>query len=185
MSLDDLTDPATFDRFYRELIRDVLRWVIRLGGPLLDAEAVAQDAFVVAHKRAASFEGGTARGWMYGITRRVVANARRRAKLRQFVGLHTLPSLPDPGPTTDERVAALARRRRVQVLLEQLSDKHREALVLVDLEEHTAVDAATMIGVSVGTLYSRLFYARKAFTALAGPQAEALSGGVAALRGKA
>ncbi|MEZ4320602.1 MAG: RNA polymerase sigma factor [Myxococcota bacterium] len=184
MRVDDLTDPVVFDRFYRALLRDVLAWVIRLGGPLLDPEAVTQDAFVMAHRRASTFRGGSERAWMYGITRRVVANARRRAKLRQFIGLHTLAPLPDPGPTTDERVARLARRRRVQQLLEQLSDKHREALVLVDLEGHSAVEAAAMMGVAVNTVYSRLFYARKAFSALAGPEGAALGGGIAALRGE-
>lgn len=159
----DLANASTFDAFYRTHARDVLRWVIRLGGALLDAEDTTHDVFSVAFRKAHTFTGGSESAWLYGITRRVVANARRRARIRYAIGLHTLPPLPSPGPATDARVERLAQRRLVQAALDTLSDKHREALVLVDLEELTAVEAAQRIGVSVNTLYSRLHYGRKAF----------------------
>ncbi|MCB9675794.1 MAG: RNA polymerase sigma factor [Alphaproteobacteria bacterium] len=165
----DLADDAVFDRFYRENVRTVLRWVIRLGGPLLDAEDVTQDVFGVAYRKAHTFREGSPTAWLYGITRRVVANARRRARFRQFVGLHLLPGIPSPGPTMDARLEKLGRRRIVQTALDALGEKHREAIVLVDLEERTAVEAAAMIGVSVGTLYSRLHHARKAFAVALAP----------------
>ncbi len=162
-TLPDLTDPQQFDRFYRSNASDVLRWVIRLGGTLLDAEDVTHDVFSVAWKRRAQLTHGEPRAWLYGITRNVVANKRRRARLRRFVGLHSIAPVPDPRPGADERVEALFRRRLVQEALETLSDKHREAVVLFDLEELSAVEAAAMIGVSVGTVYSRLHHGRKRF----------------------
>lgn len=161
----DLADPAAFERFYRAEAPTVLRWVIRLGGPLLDAEDVTHDVFQVVWKRRAQLTHGEPRAWLYGITRNVVANKRRRARLRQFVGLQTLPPVPDPGPGLDARMEALRRRRWIQDALETLSEKHREAIVLVDLEEYSAVEAAALMGVSVGTVYSRLHHGRKRFSA--------------------
>jgi len=73
-------EPDAVDRFYRDHASAVLGWVIRLGGPRIDAEDVAHQVFEVALKRLPSFRGDSAvRTWLYGVTRRVVANARRRA----------------------------------------------------------------------------------------------------------
>jgi len=172
--------PGALDQFYRRHSGRVLRWVIRLGGPYLDAEDVAQDVFMVAFKRIASFDRsrGTEEGWLFGVTRRVVANARRRSMLRRFIGLDTLAPMPDPGPGTDAVVESLWRRRQVQVALEQLDSRKREVLVLMDLEEYTAPETAAMLGIAVGTVYSRLHHARKAFKAALEPSAADLRGSI-------
>jgi len=55
----------------------------------------------------------------------------------------------------------------VQELLEHLPAAQREALILCDLEERTAAEAAELVGVSVGTIKSRLRLGRKRFRRLA------------------
>ena len=158
-------DRHALDRFYRDHARRVLNWTTRLGGPYIDPEDVAHDVFAAALQRIDRFDParGTPSGWLYGITRRVVANARRRGALRRMVGLDDVREPPHPGPGVDEQVAAQWRRRKVVAALDRLSWKHREVIVLMDLEERTAPEAAAMIGCSVGTVYSRLHYARKQF----------------------
>ena len=74
------------------------------------------------------------------------------------------------GVLEDAQLEVLRRRRIVQDALETLNAAHREAIVLVDLEERTAVEVAAMLGVAVGTLYSRLHHARKAFAAALEPR---------------
>lgn len=144
---------------------DVLRWVIRLGGPDLDAEDVAHEVFVVALRTGRRFRGDArVRSWLFGITRRVVANARRRAAFRRFVGLEPWDT-PDPGPGLEGELADRALRRRVQVCLETMSTAQREVLVLADLEGHTAPEVAELLDIPAGTVYSRLHAARKAFAA--------------------
>lgn len=157
--------PLEVEAFYREYASTVLRWVIRLGGPSLDAEDVAHDVFTVALRKIASYRSssGTPSAWLYGITRRVVANARRRARFRRFIGLDTLPAIEHPGPGVDSQLDQIKRRRLVQEVLDGLSDAHREVLVLVDLENRTAPEVAEMVGISVGTVYSRVHHARKHF----------------------
>jgi len=153
------------DQFYREHARKVLNWTTRLGGRAIDPEDVAQDVFAVALQRVDRYDpgSGSTSAWLYGITRRVVANARRRGALRRMIGLDAIREPPHPGPGVDEQVAAAWRRQKVVAALERLSWKHREVIVLMDLEERTAPEAAELIGCSVGTAYSRLHYARKQF----------------------
>lgn len=156
--------PAQVDRMYREHARMVLAWVIRLGGPSLEAEDVAQDVFAVAVRRLPSFRGDCAVStWLFGITRNVVSNARRRARLRQFFRLDDVPEPPDRRALPDERVELLRRRRLVQQALDTLPAHHREVLVLADFEWRTAPEVSEMLGVAVGTVYSRLHHGRKRF----------------------
>jgi RNA polymerase sigma-70 factor, ECF subfamily len=159
-------EPDAVDRFYREHAQSVLGWVIRLGGPRIDAEDVAHQVFEVALKRLPSFRGDSAvRTWLYGVTRRVVANARRRAAFWSFVSLDGAFARADPGESPEVTSHRSQQRRIVQEALEDLTFTGREVVVLVDLEERAATEVAVMLGVPVGTIYSRLHHARRAFAA--------------------
>ncbi len=181
----DPRDPTQVEAFWRAHAPQVLRWVIRLGGPSLDAEDVAQDVLVTALRKIDSFRGDSAiRTWLYGVTRRVVANARRRAAFRRFVGLADIPEPPDLRDLSDMEVDRLRKRRAVQRALERLKFRQREVLVLADLEGRTAPEVAEMLKIPTGTVYSRLHHARKVMaTALkaegivAPPKLVAIDGG--------
>jgi len=158
--------PWAVEQLYRDHARRVLGWCIRLGGPNLDAEDLAQQVFETAMKTAPRFRGQAALStWLFGITRNTIRNARRRAALRRFVGLESIPEPPDHGPDTEGRAAQNQRRRAVQAALEDLKAPQREVLVLADLEGHTAPEVAALLGIPAGTVYSRLHHARKAFAA--------------------
>ena len=64
----------------------------------------------------------------------------------------------------DEHVDQMRRRQQVQVALQRLNQRQREVLVLTDLEGRSAPEVSEMIGVPVGTVYSRLHHARRAFS---------------------
>lgn len=169
--IDALRDgsPIAVDRLYRAHARQVLAWVIRLGGPHLDAEDVAQDVFAVALRSASSFRGASSPStWLFGITRNVVRNARRRAAFRRFFGLESGPEPVDPGPGPDEALVRLRRRRQVQAALDRLSEDHREVIVLCEIEGRTAGEAASILGVPEGTVYSRLHHAKRKFATALG-----------------
>lgn len=150
-------------QLYADHAAAVLGWVIRLGGPGLDAEDIAQEVFIVALRAAPRFRGeAQVSTWLFGITRRVLANARRRAALRRFVGLGQI-SEPASAERTDEAAIRREQRAAIQRALERLRSRQREVLVLVDLEERSAPEVAGMLQVPVGTVYSRLHAARRAF----------------------
>lgn len=157
-------EPGALDLFYRTYAEQVLSWAIRLGGPYVDAEDIAQDVFTVALRKISSFRGeARVSTWLYAITRNLISNARRKAMIRRWVGLDTVPELPSTNYLPEEEVIQLRRRRKVQLALERLSAKPREVLVLMDLEGRTAPEVSDMLGVPTGTVYSRLHYARKTF----------------------
>ncbi len=156
-------EPRAVDRFYREHAASVLGWVIRLGGARLDAEDVSHQVFEVALNRLPSFRGeSTERTWLYGITRRVVANARRKSAFWSFVGLESMFAR-DPGPSPEHSTGLVGQRRRVQAALDTLPFAQREVVVLLEIEERSAPEVAEMLGIPVGTVYSRSHHARKAF----------------------
>ncbi len=160
-------DPDATARFYEAFLGDVLGWCRRLGGGLLDPEDAAHDVFVVALARIDSFQGrSTMRTWMFGVTRRVLANHRRRARTRQLRERLTPRGViwgKDPGPNPAQATEAAQRQRQVHRCLDSLSRKHREVLVLCSLEGRTGREAAELLGVPEATVYSRLHYARAAF----------------------
>lgn len=158
-------EPWALEQFYRQHARKVLGWAIRLGGKRLDPEDIAQDVFAIAFRRMHTFRSeSSVSTWLYGITRNVIQNARRRATVRRWVGLDDVPEIEEerePGP--DALLDARRRRRVVQEALETMSPRYREVLVLCDLEGRSAPEAGEMLGVPAGTVYSRLHYARKSF----------------------
>lgn len=158
-------EPWALEAFYAEHARQVLGWAIRLGGPRLDPEDIAQDVFAIAFRRMHTFRADSSPStWLYGITRNVIANARRRARIRRWVGLEDVPELEDlraRGP--DAQVDRRRRRQVVQEALEALAPRYREVLVLCDLEGRSAPEAGEILEIPAGTVYSRLHYARKAF----------------------
>jgi len=159
-------EPWAVDALYREHAEMVLAWCIRLGGPQIDAEDTAHEVFIVALRRLSGLRGeATLSTWLYAITRRVVANARRRAAFRRFLGMESAPEPRSPAPLADEEIELLRQRRQVQHALEHLSVAHREVVVLADMDERPAPEVAEILEIPVGTVYSRLHAARRAFAA--------------------
>jgi RNA polymerase sigma-70 factor (ECF subfamily) len=57
-------------------------------------------------------------------------------------------------------------RKRIDQALGQLSEEHRNVLVLHEFEEMEYKEVATAMGCSIGTVMSRLFYARRKMAVL-------------------
>ncbi|MED5374235.1 MAG: sigma-70 family RNA polymerase sigma factor [Myxococcota bacterium] len=156
-------EPHAVAAFYREHAPRVLGWCIRMGGPHIDAEDAAHTVFETALGKLEGYRGDAQLStWLYSITRRVLANLRRRARLRRFIGLDRVPE-PDSGEDLHGDLARLRERRAVQHTLERLPDASREVLVLCDLEERSAPEVAELLGIPTGTVYSRLHKARRLF----------------------
>ncbi len=156
-------EPQAVGAFYREHARLVLGWCIRLGGPGLDHEDLAHSVFEAALKRLPSYRGESSIStWLYGITRRVLANQRRRAAFRRVLGMSQIPE-PRSAISTEAEAARIRRRRAIQHALERLNEAQRELIVLCDLEGRTAPEVAAMLGIPAGTVYSRQHKARRLF----------------------
>lgn len=156
-------EPQAVAAFYREHAPQVLGWAIRLGGPDLDPEDAAQEIFETALRKLPDFRGDSKLStWLFGVARRVLANARRKAALRRFVGLSQIPE-PGSHRGPEHEVQRLQQRRAIQHALQRLSSRQREVLVLADLEGRSAPEVSELLSIPPGTVYSRLHAARRAF----------------------
>lgn len=161
-------NPLHADTLFHTYGPQVLGWCIRLGGPDVDPEDAAQQVFETALRRIDDFRGDCAPStWLFGITRRVLANLRRRGVVRRWLRLDGGREEDDieaaSEAATDEELDRLRLRRAVVLALEALGREHREVLVLAEIEERPAAEVAEMLGIPIGTVYSRTHAARKAF----------------------
>jgi RNA polymerase sigma-70 factor (ECF subfamily) len=79
------TRSSTFDDIYRTHFEDVRRWIRALGGPEAEREDLAQDVFLIVHRRLPDFDGQNIGGWLYQITRHRVRDFRRLRWFRLFL----------------------------------------------------------------------------------------------------
>jgi RNA polymerase sigma-70 factor (ECF subfamily) len=138
----------------------VLRLVRRLGVRTSDVDDVAQEVFVIVHRRLADLQAGVpVRSWLFGIARRVVANYRRQLHRRQEL---PSPQLEDVAVACDQvnQLQSSRDRARLEFVLGRLDSEKREVFVLFELEGMDMKDVADMIGCPLNTAYSRLYAAR-------------------------
>jgi RNA polymerase sigma-70 factor (ECF subfamily) len=161
--------PLTFDDVYDAHIHQVWRGARRLGVPEASLEDVAQDAFVVVHRRLADYDGrAPLASWIYGIVVRVARDHRRRfvrkaAPCTPFDEAN--PSSTSAGETGAPHRAAERSEsvRLLYALLDELDQEKREVLVLAQLEEMTLSEISEVLALNVNTVGARLRAARRAF----------------------
>ncbi len=157
-------DRLAFGNLVRTYRPGVVNVVYRMCGDAALAEDAAQDTFVRAWEHLNSFRprsdspGASFRNWLYRIaTNCAVSELRRR---RPTVNIDDL-ALPDDrrGP---ERRAELAERVEVvrQAVL-ALPEASRSALILREYEGLSYRDIAETLEIPIGTVMSRLAYARR------------------------
>lgn len=156
-------DPGARDRVVEVWLPVVVAWCARLGGPRVDAEDAAHDVFLVALPRLDRvYDAKRFPAWLFGVTRRVLARHRRRAFVRRWIPGLTVDA-PDPRDGPARLFAVSETGRRVQALLEEMSDVDREVLVLAILEDRPDAEVASLLDIPLGTVKGRLHRARERF----------------------
>jgi RNA polymerase sigma-70 factor (ECF subfamily) len=155
--------PLEFRELYDTHFAFVWRTARRLGvhDALLD-DAV-QDVFVVIHRRLEAFEGRSPlRSWIFGITRRVAKDYRRRAA-RKDRGKVATDRLTASGPGPAQQAERSEAMSLLYEMLAGLDEAKREVFILAEIEEMTVPEIAAALDTNVNTIYSRLRAARAAF----------------------
>ena len=161
-------DQAAFGRLIELHQRVVYRTVLAALGRHEDAEDAAQEAFIQAWRRLDGFRGEAAfRTWLLTIAWRKALD-RRRARLLWWKRAAPAPeneefvadlAAGDPDP---ERAAlACDEARRVRRLIQSLSPRLRDTLLLAVSGEHSYDDIAAILGAPVGTVKWRVSQARR------------------------
>lgn len=145
----------------------VLRWCSFMGGSKIDPEDAAQQVFVVVWRKLDTLRDPQRfPSWLFGITRRVLADQRRSAWTRRWLPGVT-PDRIDSQPSPERSAVQSELSARVSDALDRLTPKHRELLILCDLQGHTMLEAADIVGIGLNTAKSRLIRARLRFGEIA------------------
>ncbi len=154
---------------FRELVARhfdfVWRSLRRLGVRAADVDDAAQEVFVVAARRLDDIAADRERPFLFGTAARVASTRRRAARRRP----EELAGAADEHPHLDldpEALAELAQARPLlQEILDTMSAEFRVVFVLAELEELSVREIASLVGVPLGTVSSRLRTAREKFRA--------------------
>lgn len=136
-----------------------------------DTEDLLQEVFIKAHSALPKFKGKSSfYTWVYRIAVNRSINFLKKRKRRSALSLNDI----DSGIERDEVYVEISRKNtpfrdarlneiqeKLNAAIQRLSDKHRTVVVMHDIEGISHDQIAEIIGVSSGTVRSRLFYARK------------------------
>lgn len=166
---------AGFEGPFRDLYeayRDrVYSTCYRITGNATDALDAAQETFALVHRRIGGFRRESRlSSWIYRIAVNASIDLKRRAASRPWTSLEALRADPDQGldPEDDalpEPSRALGRgelARDVHAAIGRLSDKLRVVVVLRYLQEQSYEEVSETLGISLGTVKSRLSRAHEA-----------------------
>jgi RNA polymerase sigma-70 factor (ECF subfamily) len=159
-----LDDPATFGVIFDRHGATLFRFLARRVDPA-EADGLLGEVFRIAFERRTSFDPTreSARPWLYGIAANVLAK-HRRAEFRRLRAMGrmaaNLASTLDVAEQAVGDVEARARWARVADALAELPESERQALLLFCWEEMSYDEIATLLGVPVGTVRSRIHRSR-------------------------
>ena len=135
--------------------------IYRMCGDTQVAEDAAQETFIRAWLHLASYRPQTSlRNWLYRIAVNAATDMLRKEKRILPNALEDLP-LSDPQPGPEALVSQEERATLVQKAVLSLPDACRAVLVLREYEELSYHEIADALDIPVGTVMSRLNYARK------------------------
>ena len=158
---------AAFNELVARYQDHVFAVAFRIVGEREAAADAAQEAFLAAYRNLARLRGDSFRGWLTRIAMNAATDVHRHRKRR--------PSEPYPewedeawqpaaGPEDNPEVRAVAagRDRLLAAALGRIGPDQRTAILLFDVEGYDYAEIATMTGVSLGTVKSRIHRGRLA-----------------------
>jgi RNA polymerase sigma-70 factor (ECF subfamily) len=140
-----------------------------------DAEEVTQDAFIRAHRGLVNFRGDSSFStWLYQIATNLARNRywywwrRKRDKSISFDSPISGESdttfaeiFPAEVETPEDATVTQEFLDRVSAGMEELTQKHREILILRNVQNLAYEEIADILNISVGTVKSRIARARE------------------------
>lgn len=180
MELDDLTlvsrckegDQQAFRLLVKRYERKVFSVAFGMVKDREEALDISQEAFIKVHRYLGDFKGDSSfYTWLYRITRNLAVD-RIRSRRGEHVAFDEKVAqeeaeLGDAGFLstqlgTNPQKSALRRElaEKMSSALQQIPEKHREILVLREVEGMSYEDLSRVLEIPKGTVMSRLFHAR-------------------------
>ena len=154
-------DPEAFERLMEPLEQLVWRVCWHYTGNREAAEDCGQEAMIRIWRNLANYRGECAlESWVYRIAANCCMDWLRKKKRDRSVSMEPMREQgfdpADPSPGTEEQAVAKDERRRLREAIALLPEDQREALILTQLEKIPYEKAAQDLGVSEGTVKSRV-----------------------------
>jgi len=140
-----------------------------------EAVDLSQEAWVKAWQRLIQFQGQASFAtWMTRIVINLCLDHLRKAKRQRAESIEQLDEelggverqMPVVNVNPSEGLERTELRKRIDRAMTQLSYEHRTVLILHEFEEMEYKQIAKVMGCSIGTVMSRLFYARRRLAGL-------------------
>lgn len=160
---------AAFQREALRWIDDVYRFALSLTRDEADAEDIVQDTYLRAYRSWHTYlPDSDCRRWLFTICRNVFLRSRERERPTvdlesADVDVHRAGSvyLAALNEGLDAMFARLDLAPAIAQALGRVPEPFRSTLVIVDVEDQSYESAATVLGVPIGTIRSRLFRGRR------------------------
>ena len=166
-------DTAAFDQLVSRYRTRVFGMIYNMVHNEQDAWDLAQESFLKAWKSIARFRGQSSfYTWIYRIVTNVTIDWLRKKQIKgggaEFNDEVQVREI-DPAARTMPKADALPHQRmeqgeireRINQAIAQLSPDHRAVILMKETEGMQYHEIAEALGCSIGTVMSRLFYARK------------------------
>ena len=164
-------DTDAYDDLVRRYQERIYATVYHMTSNHEDANDLAQEAFIKAYQALKSFKGGSSfYTWVYRIAVNKTINFLKQRKNRAQISLNDLDFNAEHDPDlvalisdkTPRRDAGLAElQEKLNAALQKLSDSHRLVVTLHDVQGLSHEEIAKIMDCNIGTVRSRLFYARQ------------------------
>jgi len=164
-------DLAAYDELVQRYQERIYATVYHMTANHEDANDLAQEAFIKAFQALKSFKGGSSfYTWVYRIAVNKTINFLKQRRNRGQMSLDDLdfnaghdPDLvaliSDKTPRREVNLAEL--QEKLNAAMQRLSEPHRLAVTLHDVQGLSHEEIAKIMDCNVGTVRSRLFYARQ------------------------
>ena len=159
-------DRQAFGRLFDKYRKTAYQIAYRLLGRREDALDAVQESFVKAFVALATFRGGASfKTWFFRIVTNCSLDLRRSRSVRLAVSLDGEQAPPVPGPERDgqpgRRIEQRELKERIDAALGAIPEANRTAFVLFAIEGISYREIAEILNISIGTVMSRIFYARQ------------------------
>jgi RNA polymerase sigma factor RpoE len=162
---------SAYDDLVRRYQERVYATIYHMTSNHEDANDLAQETFIKAYHALKSFKGDSSFfTWLYRIAVNKTINHLKQRKRRNHVSLNDLDLNAEHDPDlvalisekTPRRDVSLAElQEKLNTAMQKLSEVHRMAVVLHDVQGLSHDEISQIMDCNVGTVRSRLFYARQ------------------------
>src|SRR6266850_635653 len=164
-------DLAAYDDLVRRYQERIYATIYHMTSNHEDANDLAQEAFIKAFHALKSFKGGSSfYTWIYRIAVNKTINFLKQRKNKAQISLDDLDFNAEHDPDLVALISDKTPRREVNLLelqeklnmaMQKLSEPHRLVVTLHDVQGLSHEEIAKIMECNIGTVRSRLFYARQ------------------------